>query len=267
MLQHQFKEEVYMVVAVTSVISWGAERRTVQRKAWKRTQRLLAEAVPGASALLYYMFGIELTPNGQLAAAEEEAAEHNDVVFLPCPDEDPEGDVYRNFYPAPSATTSKVLLSLRWAEARFRFKWFVRLGDDAYFRADKFASLEQAGAYPLRRAVIGRMGFNPFNKLGVFTDHLSNTTVDLHYPLGMGYVLPADVAMYFAGAAPYLINSWPEDGCVGAWVFGTNIKLFNDLERFHGSPYEAPCTSESVLIHKPPDESWGTIDEHGVMQC
>ena len=34
----------------------------------------------------------------------------------------------------PSATTQKVLLGMEWAVRRFDFNYFMKLGDDSYFR-------------------------------------------------------------------------------------------------------------------------------------
>lgn len=81
---------------------------------------------------------------------------HPDNVCAPCSlvqclDLDDELNTHSNWHveAGPSATTQKVLLGMQWAVRRFDFDYFMKLGDDSYFR--------QANTEEEKRGVCHRM--------------------------------------------------------------------------------------------------------------
>ena len=56
--------------------------------------------------------------------------------LVQCLDMDDELNNHANWHvdAGPSATTQKVLLGMEWAVRRFDFDYFMKLGDDSYFR-------------------------------------------------------------------------------------------------------------------------------------
>ena len=71
--------------------------------------------------------------------------------LIQCLDLDDELNTHANWHveAGPSATTQKVLLGMQWAVRRFDFDYFMKLGDDSYFR--------QAHAEEATRGVCCRM--------------------------------------------------------------------------------------------------------------
>jgi len=190
-----------------------------------------------------------------------EMAVHGDVVILKSPDYD--GPAAHNIYPSRSATTVKLILAIRYALRLYNFMYFARVGDDTYFKIDVFwwtmKMIERRRT--LRKAIIG---------------HITEANLQVchnqmcRYPSGMGYILTHDVAEWLNVSSNMLHLTWPEDGCVGAWVVGTTVRLIHD-ERFHdiygSGPTGKKCRAESIMIHKPSRTHWYSLLNTGVMAC
>ncbi len=149
------KPFVTMVVVVTSAAAW-ADRRARIRHQFPRN----AELVPAEqTVLLKFAVGIQNLDHDILLQARKEAANRTDMLFFDCLDMDQELNDINNWHlnAGPSATTQKVLLSIEWAVQHFDFEYFFRLGDDSYFRVDKFMALLAAKEVPSAKAVVGRM--------------------------------------------------------------------------------------------------------------
>ena len=108
-----------------------------------------AAAFWAARVELRFVIGTEAMPADQLAAVAAEAAAYRDMLLIDAPDKDEGQPRVR------SATTLKVMHSMRYAVNNYVFDWFARIGDDAYFRVDYFAELALEHTYPKEWAYVG----------------------------------------------------------------------------------------------------------------
>ena len=118
----------------------------------------------------------------QLDLIKQEATTHKDILLIDAPDEDHGEPKHR------SATTLKVMHSMRYAANNFVFEYFARVGDDAYFRVDFFAELVLLQkVYPQKNAYVGYK----------FANHVVPASDSTHsFIVGMGFFAvsrPGDV--------------------------------------------------------------------------
>ena len=194
---------------------------------------------------------------------QAEQQQHGDILELQGKDHDHEEMLYNG----TSATTVKVLEGIQWAVRTYKFQFFARVGDDAYFRPDEFLRQVLAGTIPQSNSVIGRFSVWSY-EVGRPGTGLRNTNA---YPYGMGYVLTYDVAAWIATSASMLARGFPEDGVVGAWLAGTHVQYVSS-DHFHDGRPEfgayRSCSDQDLLVHHMDSEAdWHKIDSQGVMQC
>eukprot|EP00877_Chromochloris_zofingiensis_P005839 jgi/Chrzof1/15256/UNPLg00650.t1 len=195
---------------------------------------------------------------------DAEQRSYGDILLLPTPDLDspdppPSGQ--------DSATTLKVMYALKWATERYHFNYFVRLGDDAFFRVDYF--LQASKSWPLEKLYRGMCtiiySFESKDK------KVPKNTVS--YCQGMGFALSYDAAEYVAANFDMLQKGWPEDAVVGSWFVGTLIQARHD-DRFHEFS-SGGCGNTSIIVHMKPNmntpttvDLWQRINnDTGVLQC
>ena len=207
---------------------------------------------------LRFVIGTENMGQTQLDLIRQEATTHKDILLIDAPDED-HGEPKRR-----SATTLKVMHSMRYAANNFVFQYFARVGDDAYFRVDFFAELVLLQkAYPQENAYIGYK----------FANHIVPASDSTHsFIVGMGFFVSRDLATYVCKSYPYLLDGFPEDAIVGSWFVGTNARViheprFHDIDHITTVAY-ARCSNESLLLHHMwHQENWDAIDEAGLLNC
>ena len=194
---------VNLVVVVTSPHAW-LDRRTLIRDQWPRNLKLLTG---NHTAVLKFAIGRQGLDAGAIVEAHSEHDTYHDLLFLDCKDLDDTllFDSNWGIEAGPSSTTMKVKLSIVWAVEQFRFDYFFRLGDDSYFRVDKFFDVSRS--FPLQNALIGKVMKAPI--LGM----------DQEYVQGMGYAITYDICVFIKSATPWLLVSAPEDGVVARWMF------------------------------------------------
>jgi hypothetical protein len=127
-------------VAVPNVAAWTA-RRFPLRKQWRKSLMLLEEkmiklhadgaaagdgpaTVPNTRTALRFVIGTENMEQARLDSIKEESPIHEDILLIDAPDED-HGELKLR-----SATTLKVMHSMRYAANNFVFEYFARVGDD-----------------------------------------------------------------------------------------------------------------------------------------
>lgn len=212
---------------------------------------------------LRFVIGTEGMVQTQLEEVRQEAASHGDILLIDAPDDDPDDDkVLPNA--VRSATTLKVMHSMRYAANNFAFEYFARVGDDAYFRVDYFAELVLLHkVYPRDNAYIGYK----------FANHPVATSKSIHnFIVGMGFLLTRDLTKYVCKSYPYLLDGFPEDAIVGSWFVGTKAQViheprFHDIDNFKTVAY-ARCSNDSLLLHHMwHQENWDAIDENGLLEC
>ena len=194
----------------------------------------------------------------QLDLIKQEAITQKDILLIDAPDEDHGEPKHR------SATTLKVMHSMRYAANNFVFEYFARVGDDAYFRVDFFAELVLLQkVYPQKNAYIGYK----------FANHVVPASDSTHsFIVGMGFFVSRDLATYVCKSYPYLLDGFPEDAIVGSWFVGTNAQViheprFHDIDHITTVAY-ARCSNESLLLHHMwRQENWDAIDEKGLLEC
>ena len=210
----------------------------------------------GQSAVLKFALGTQGLNHDQLKIARAEAAIFSDVLMFDCLDEDNElkqPHLWRQDA-GPSSTTSKVLLSVQWAVRYFDFEYFFRLGDDSYFRIDKFLSMLLERTVPATNAVVGH----------IMTDRVFG--MEQLYPQGMGYGLTYDVCLFIHRNKAVLLNTAPEDCVVARWLFAYGAQFVNSphwRDIFMGDS----CHEDMVLAHKLPPELWRNISDIGTVVC
>jgi len=207
---------------------------------------------------LRFVIGTENMGQTQLDLIKREASSHRDILLIDAPDEDHGEPKLR------SATTLKVMHSMRYAADNFVFDYFARVGDDAYFRVDYFAEVVLLqNVYPKNNAYIGYK----------FSNHIVRESDSTHnFIVGMGFFLTRDLARYVCKSYPYLLDGFPEDAIVGSWFVGTKAHViheprFHDIDHITTVAY-AKCTNESLLLHHMwHQENWDAIDDKGLLEC
>jgi len=213
---------------------------------------------PSPRTTLRFVIGTENMEQTQLDLIKQEATTHEDILLINAPDEDHGEPKHR------SATTLKVMHSMRYAANNFVFEYFARVGDDAYFRVDYFADLVLLQkVYPQKNAYIGYK----------FANHVVPASDSTHsFIVGMGFFVSRDLATYVCKSYPYLLDGFPEDAIVGSWFVGTNAQViheprFHDIDHITTVAY-ARCSNESLLLHHMwHQENWDAIDEKGLLKC
>ena len=244
-----------IIVMVPSVIAWK-DRRNFLRTQFVRNQNLtLARA-----NLVFVVSGHDRAYKD----VQDEVSVYDDFFFVDCPDLDV-GEPEEG-----SSTTCKVLQGIQGLYQRYDFNYLARVGDDAYFRFDKFLQ-NVAPMLPAGPWYIGRFfGNNPVVQTHIQA-HLGLATYP-SYASGMGYVLSAPVTRYIAEASRILEfrTGFPEDAIVALWTLGTTTRR-HDVPEFHNppdDPYLArACDAESLLVHYMTPERWKAVDDKGVPWC
>ncbi len=245
---------VNVIVVATSALGW-MDRRARIRTQFPRNMKLLPEKDLQA-AILKFAVGVQGLADEQIVQAQAEAAQFSDLLLLDCVDED-EDLKHPHMWQLDagvSSTTSKVMLSVQWAVKHYDFQYYFRLGDDSYFRVDKFVNMLSSNVLPMHNAVIG---------------HIMTAQVfgmNQLYPQGMGYGLTYDVCRFIAHNRPYLLDTAPEDCVVARWLFAIGVQFVDSplwLDIFMGDS----CKDDMVLAHKLPAELWTNISEVGTVSC
>jgi hypothetical protein len=241
-----------IIVAITSKAS-SINRRTWMRQQLSHSLKLLARSDPHAAsrAVVVFVIGTKFMPAHVLGDLIAEMADHKDMLMLPdTPDADnPDPPLPGN----DSATCLKVLRSAAWALDKYTFPFFVRLGDDSYFRIDYFLS-QVADSLPRSNLLLG---YCPTYMKYSFPDPHSSA---VRYCSGMGFVMTRDAIAFLARNAEFLRKPWPEDAAVALWLSATHVKTVHD-ERFHDWEWRK-CSNESIIIHK---HKYTGVDSEGVM--
>ena len=230
-----------VVIAVTSVAS-NRHRREKLRKLHHMSLDRLRQQDPGAAdtAVLRFVLGNDLD-DAILEAVIAENSTHGDLLLMPVPDCDrPDPPPSSN----DSATTLKVAHAARWAVDSYKAPWFVRMGDDAYFRVDYFLA-RAAKALPTSHTMLGWC-INLQHGLQSGEPPVKGAVVP--YCSGMGFVLTYDAAAFVASNLGSLSMAYPEDVVVASWFVGTNIQIKHD-ERFTDWVWKR-CSNQSIVIHK-----------------
>ena len=243
---------VDVVVVAPSAADW-ADRRIIIRKQFPRNLLLLNAT---DSAVLKFAIGVQKLSTQSRHKLKAEQEQHQDMLYLDCIDKDEDLNWHWNWKldGNVSATTSKVMLSIVWAINHFRFTYFFRLGDDSYFRIDKFMHLLNEGQIPRQKAIVGQI--------------LQTNILTMYQPYaqGMGYGLTHDLCCFITAARPWLLDTAPEDGVVSRWLFATGAAFVN-MSTFRSIIDGDACNDDMVLAHKLPAEKWPNISQAGTVEC
>lgn len=248
------RAHVGVVVIVTSAAGW-VDRRNRIRNQFPRNTVLIPDS-QATSIVLKFAIGTEGVDEKMLRNVREEHSHFADVLFLACWDEDADlkhPHLWR-LDGGSSSTTSKVMLSIRWAVRHYTFDYFFRLGDDSYFRIDKFVDMLSLHEIPIKNTVIGHI--------------MSDTVFNMQqiYPQGMGYGLTQDLCHFIARNTAFLLDTAPEDCVVARWLFAVGARFINS-PRWRDIHMGDKCHPHMVLAHKLPIESWARISPNGTVDC
>lgn len=241
---------VDLVAVATSPAIW-LNRRTLIRSQWPKNMKLVES---NSSAILKFAIGQQSSSNSTSLNSEQD--EHGDLLLLDCEDFDDAllWEAQWGVEAGPSSTTQKVQLSIIWAVKNYKFAFFFRLGDDSYFRVDKFCELLLANKFPTNNAVIGKVVRAPI--LGM----------EQEYVQGMGYAMTYDICTFVVAASPWLLVTAPEDGVVARWMFAIGARLVNHLG-WRSLDLGETCDVDMVVAHKLPADLWSNITENGLVDC
>lgn len=247
-LTRHAKRQVVDVLVVAPSARASLDRRTRLRQQFPRNMKL---APAGYSAILKFALSASAYNDTQA-----EDAQFSDVVFFDCIDADDALNWQPNWKvdAGPSSTTCKVMNSVQWAVKYYSFRYFFRLGDDSYFRIDRFLNMLAQNQLPTGKAVIGQI-----LKTWIIG-------MDQEYAQGMGYGLTPDVCEYIAAAAPWLLDTAPEDGVVARWLFAVGTQFVHN-PAWRALDLGEHCDENMVLAHKLPVESWSNITADGMVDC
>lgn len=245
---------ISVVVVATSAAGW-TDRRERIRAQFPRNLRLIPDNEE-QSTILKFAVGRQGPAQVVMSNVTLEAADFVDILILDCLDEDEELNIQANWNLAAgvSATTSKVMLSIKWAVRHYDFDYFFRLGDDSYFRIDRFMSMISLQQIPSRSAVVGH----------ILHDHVFGELQP--FPQGMGYGLTYDVCTFIAGNEKRLLNTAPEDCVVARWLMAIGTR-FIDSPLWRDIALGDNCQPDMVLAHKLPAELWPNITDSGTVEC
>ena len=252
--------DVFTVVAVTSP-AHSPERRAWQREQWSKSLVLLEKVSSTESPAFIFKFCIGALNLSEAHAHTlgEEQRLHGDLQMLESPDFDVEfwGDITAL---GRSATTMKVLAALKWALRHYNFLYFVRLGDDSYFRPENFFLRFKHGKLPTELACVGYRN-------GPLTHDSFAGKVSAPYPSGMGFALTYDVVQWLSKASDMLLLGGPEDGIVGAWFAGTKVQIHHTPNGFRDFDWDCR-PGEDIVVHCLRDQAaWSLIDDNGDLPC
>lgn len=252
--EHPGRPFVSVLVVVTSAAEW-ADRRGRIRKQFPRNVKLVPPAQQ-QQIVLRFVVGTRKVSSDNLSKVQQESRKYADILFLDCLDldEDLRHPFLWRLDAGASATTSKVMLSIEWAVRHFEFDYFFRLGDDSYFRVDKFLDMVVNNEIPQSNAVVGH----------IMTDVVFNA--QQIYPQGMGYGLTYDVCDFIAKNIGSLLNTAPEDCVVARWLFAYGAH-FIDSPGWRDIELGGNCSGNMVLAHKLPADTWDLIAEDGSVVC
>ena len=244
---------VSVVVVATSAANWMDRRKRI-RSQFPQNVALIKDS--NNSALLKFAIGTRQLDKQVQSAAQHEATEHKDILFFDCSDLDDGLNHLQNWHlgAGPSATTSKVMLSVQWAVQHYTFDFFFRLGDDSYFRVDRFLHLQSSGDFPMHNAVVGRM------ESGYVFD------MQQTYPQGAGYALTYDVCTFIAANTAYLMDTAPEDCVVARWLFALGARFVHS-PLWRDMSLGESCQEDMVLAHKLSPGCWANIKHDGTVTC
>jgi hypothetical protein len=242
---------------VTFVVAIPSKASSYFRRTWMRQQiahslsLLKAEGKDQPIPPVIFILGMQGITRQDAANLTMEQAKYGDMLLLPdaldadIPDPPPAG--------VDSATCIKVLRAAAWAVQRYEFDYFVRLGDDTFFRIDYFID-EVLPTLPTARLLLGFCP--PGLKYQFSAPHIAN----VRYCGGMGFVLSRDAAEYLATNQNALRKPWPEDAAVALWLAGTRTEIVHD-DRFSEWKWRK-CSNESIMIHK---HKYDSVNSAGIM--
>lgn len=276
-----------LVVAVPSVSGW-TERRAVFRRQFRRTAALLPR---GRTVTLIFVLGTRAYAGGPLPARPPDGDEP-DIVYADCTDSD--GPLGMWYPRTDSSTSCKVIAAMQLAIERWRFHYFARVGDDAYFRFDTFLSRVAPAHLRARQ----NLAFSFWMPGGVHTAPAVQAVSSgppgfpaacwLPYAGGIGYVFSYNITRALGGAATLvgLADAAAEDVMTGYWLAA--LAPSPRIARVH-SPcvhnhaewvampahvagrakywLAAPCTPSSLMVHYMTPALWARVTDAGDLEC
>lgn len=252
------RSQVFMVIIVTSPVHLP-RRREWQRRQWQKSLELLSsESIPSSVDFVYkFCIGKQNLSNIYMPQLDAEQRQFGDLQFVDSLDYDHKP--FQDIGPfEKSATTTKVLAAIKWAVKTYTFKYFLRLGDDAYIRPEAFLRQFNEGLLPTTLACICFV-------VPAITYNTPAGEVKAPYPSGMGFALTYDVSAWLSLSESMLMWGAPEDGMVGLWFAGTRVRLHHH-DGFRDINWR--CEGEDLLVHILRDqEAWDTIDSQGNIPC
>ena len=86
------------------------------------------------------------------------------------------------------------------------------------------------------------------------------------YPEGMGFGLTYEVCEYISAAAPWLLDTAPEDGVVAKWLFAIGTTFVHSTA-WHPMDIGEPCDPDMILGHRLSAEQWASVNSKGIIEC
>lgn len=245
-------QHVDVVVIAPSAAAWAA-RRARLRQQFARNMQLVSS---NQSAVFKFALGTTGLSSDLVDRSQAEQAKFADLLFFDCIDKDEALNLMANWSMSagPSSTTCKVRTAIVWAVEHYTFQYFFRLGDDSYLRIDRFLEMLLQKQLPTGKAVIGQILQHDVH--GTFHS----------FPQGMGYGSTPEVCHFISAAAPWLLDTAPEDGVMAKWLFAIGAD-FVHCPAWRDMATNEPCDEDMILTHRMSDEQWASISSDGLVKC
>ncbi len=225
---------------------------------------LLERDVSGSKSqvVLKFVIGKASLDRDSLILLDQEQEEFGDILLLDVTDRDipdppPQG--------VSSATTLKVMYGMDWAVRNYEFDYFVRLGDDSYFRIDQMVK-NSIKSWP-REGMYRGFCHQSYSHPNINEGIPPNVAV---FCGGRGYIVTYDVALFVSRNMDMLRKGYPEDTVVGSWFVGIMVDAVHDDDFYWLGVDNCDdiATDTTLLIHYVKTESqWNQIDINGTLQC
>ncbi|KAK7093283.1 beta-1,3-galactosyltransferase 6-like [Littorina saxatilis] len=218
-----------LVVMVISGVDNRHQRNTI-RDTWLSDARK-------ASVMVKFVIGTNLLAEEAKKSLDREQFLHNDLLLL--------NDLTESY----TNLTTKLLYTLQWVDVTVDYKYFLKVDDDSYVRADII--VKELQHKPAERLYWGFFnGRARVKKSGQWAEKdwfLCDRY--LPYALGGGYILSSDLVHYVASNSKYLQHYLSEDVSLGAWLAPVKVDRIHD-ERFDTEFVSRGCRNDYLITHK-----------------
>lgn len=230
-LTKEFKLTRFLIVLIMSNWDNQVKRETI-RQTW-------LQLINQRSISYYFVINSFDLNDKQLKLVKEEANLRKDLVLL------------SNVQDIYTTLTSILLLSFKWIQNRFNFKYLLKVNDDSFAQIDIIFDSILKPRNKDKALYLGYFdGRASVKKFGKFNE--SNWFLCdryLPYALSGGYIISSDLIEYIMTNLPYLQLYNSEDVSLGVWLSPLKIERIHET-RFDTESKSRGCSNNYLITHK-----------------